>query len=88
MYFALLCWIARGLTRLTLHSLWLATNFVETSQQINAKEDSPTHRAKKKLVYYAWCITLVSMLILPFAAYVVAATFFTTFISFMIMDEM
>lgn len=49
---------------------------------------TPKYIKKKKYLYYVWCSVLVSMLIIPSLAYAFASALFTTFISFMILDEM
>ena len=48
---------------------------------------TPQHRAKKRLIYYIWVSVLLTMLIIPSLAYAFAASLFTTFVSFMILDE-
>lgn len=49
---------------------------------------TPKYIKKKKYLYYVWCTVLVSMLIIPSLAYMLVSALFTTFLSFMILDEM
>lgn len=66
---------------------WIRNRTPE-SEHFYRRTLTPQYRAKKRLVYYLWISVLLTMLIIPFLAYVFAASLFTTFVSFMILDEM
>ena len=99
MWFGLIITLAKKLSKFVLLSLYhcvelahyarpkLASFIQPYDSRLHRRQDA-TYGAKKKLVYYAWCITLSTMIILPVPAYLVGAALFTTFVSFMILDEM
>ena len=72
-------------------SIFLAQTFAFLRPQLTEggyREDDPSYRVKRRLVCYAWCLALFSIVMIPTPAFAVPAFFFTTFVSFMILDEM